>query len=63
MDALRRWWKLAVSAARLAVGVPNYDTYVRHVCEQHPDQTPMSHEAFFAERLQARYGPGRNRCC
>lgn len=63
MSALWRWWKFAVSAARLAVGVPDYDTYVRHLRERHPDQSPMSYEAFFSERLQARYRPGRNRCC
>lgn len=63
MDALRRWWKFAVATARLAVGVPDYDAYLRHVRERHPDRTPMSYEAFFAERLQARYAPERSRCC
>lgn len=63
MNALQRWWKLAVSAARFAVGVPDYDTYLHHMRMRHPEQTPMRYEAFFAERLAARYRPGRNRCC
>lgn len=62
-DALRQWWRLAVSAARLAIGVPDYDTYVEHLRRHHPEREPMSYEAFFAERLAARYGKGRSRCC
>lgn len=62
-DALRQWWRLAVSAARLAIGVPDYATYVEHLRRHHPEREPMSYEAFFAERLAARYGKGRSRCC
>lgn len=53
-------------AARLMVGLPDYDTYVAHMRAQHPDQTPMSYEAFFRERQEARYGGGEGRvgrCC
>ena len=62
-DAIRRCWGLLVQAARLAVGVPDYDAYVAHVRAQHPEQEPMDRAAFFAERMQARYGRGRSRCC
>ena len=50
---------------RLMVGVPDYDTYVAHMKATHPDQPPMDREAFFRERMQARYdGRGRvGRCC
>ncbi|KOF52287.1 small protein YjiX [Achromobacter sp. DMS1] len=46
------------------VGVPDYDTYVAHMRRNHPDQEPMSYEAFFRERQDARYG-GKKRigCC
>ena len=52
-------------AARLMVGVPNYDTYVAHQRREHPDQPVMGYEAFFRERQEARYGgKGRiGRCC
>jgi uncharacterized short protein YbdD (DUF466 family) len=63
VDALKSWWRLAVSAARLAVGIPDYDAYVAHQRRRHPELTPLSYEAFFAERLAARYGKGRGRCC
>ncbi len=50
--------------ARLMVGQPCYETYLRHMAERHPEQEPMSRVAFFREREQARYG-GKNggKCC
>lgn len=56
-------WRWAACTARLAVGVPDYDVYVAHMRRMHPDVAPMDPAAFFAERLQARYGKGRSRCC
>jgi len=56
-------WTWAARMARLAVGVPDYDVYVAHMRRMHPEIAPMDHAAFFAERLQARYGRGRSRCC
>ncbi|GKX54228.1 hypothetical protein SOASR030_03400 [Leminorella grimontii] len=50
-------------AARLMVGVPDYDTYVQHMRLTHPDQKVMSYEEFFRERQEARYGAGGGRCC
>jgi len=51
-------------AARLMVGMPDYDTYVEHMSNSHPDQYCMTYEEFFRERQEARYsrkGPGK--CC
>jgi uncharacterized short protein YbdD (DUF466 family) len=62
-ERLRELWRIAARCARLAVGVPDYDAYVAHVMARHPDVAPMTREAFFADRLQARYGRGRSRCC
>lgn len=61
--AARKAWTWAARTARLAVGVPDYDAYVAHMQRMHPDATPMDQAAFFAERMQARYGHGRSRCC
>ncbi len=63
VKAIRHAWRVAAQTARLAVGVPDYDGYVAHLRARHPDCTPMDRAAFFAERLQARYGRGRSRCC
>lgn len=56
-------WHWLVRTARLAVGVPDYATYVSHMRRAHPDREPMSPEAFARERMEARYGRGRSRCC
>ncbi len=50
---------------RLMVGLPDYSQYLDHMEATHPQDTPMSYEAFFNERLEARYGgKGRiGRCC
>lgn len=61
--ALRSVWRQLCETARLAVGVPDYGTYLEHHRRSHPDMPPLSYEAFFADRLAARYGRGRSRCC
>lgn len=53
-------------AARMLVGIPDYETYVQHVSTHHPDQPVMTYNEFFRERQQARYGgdgKGGMRCC
>lgn len=63
---LSRMGKYLGQAARMLVGMPDYDTYVEHMRNTHPEQTPMSYEAFFRERQDARYGGGKGRpirCC
>lgn len=53
-------------AARMLIGLPDYDNYTEHMRRQHPDQPVMSYEEFFRERQQARYGgdgKGGMRCC
>lgn len=60
---LQRAGRNLAQSLRLMVGVPDYETYVDHVRRMHPDREPMSYEAFFRERQQARYGGGSGRCC
>ncbi len=48
---------------RLMVGVPEYDAYVEHMANAHPDRPVMSYEKFFRERQEARYGGKVSRCC
>lgn len=55
-----------VRAARLMVGIPDYDTYVEHCRNNHPDKPIMTYEEFFRDRQDARYAVGRGRfrgCC
>jgi len=63
-QAHRRLWRRLVQTARLCCGIPDYDNYVRHVLDKHPDRTPMDYKTFFRERQQARFGGGKGfRCC
>ena len=62
-DAFVEAWRAACATARLAIGLPDYDAYVAHMRDAHPGATPMTREAFAIERMQARYGRGRSRCC
>jgi uncharacterized short protein YbdD (DUF466 family) len=59
----QRGWHAAARAARLAIGIPDYEAYVAHMRERHPGGQPMDRGSFFLERMQARYGRGRSRCC
>lgn len=48
---------------RAVLGAPDYERYLLHVRECHPDRVPMSREAFEQERLAARYSRPGSRCC
>jgi uncharacterized short protein YbdD (DUF466 family) len=50
-----RWIQLASRAARLMVGIPDYETYVRHRLALHRGEQVLSYSEFFRERQQARY--------
>ena len=53
-------------AARLMVGVPDYETYVRHRETAHPGGPIMTYEEFFRERQASRYAIGKGKfrgCC
>jgi len=53
-------------AARLMVGIPDYETYVEHRRKTHPGEPIMTYEEFFVERREARYAVGNGRfrgCC
>ncbi|MGP8171214.1 YbdD/YjiX family protein [Rhodoblastus sp.] len=58
--------KLRQTAA-LMVGQPDYETYLAHWRQVHPDQTPMTRVEFFRNREDRRYGGGVStggfKCC
>jgi uncharacterized short protein YbdD (DUF466 family) len=45
------------------IGVPDYDRYVRHLRERHPDAPVPCRRDFERERLRARYERPGSRCC
>jgi uncharacterized short protein YbdD (DUF466 family) len=59
-------WGWAVRAARLMVGIPDYDDYVAHCAAFHPEEPILTYVEFFRERQNARYACERGRfkgCC
>jgi uncharacterized short protein YbdD (DUF466 family) len=56
-------WKRIKQFARSMIGVPDYNTYLQHCLEHHPDCTPMTYSEFFTERQSARYRGTGGRCC
>ena len=45
------------------IGVPDYEGYVVHMRERHPEQPVLSRDDFMRERLAARYERPGARCC
>lgn len=60
---LSKFGKYLGQAARLMVGLPDYDTYVAHMRATHPDLPVMSETEFIRNRQEARYGSGRSGGC
>ena len=64
-----RWHDAAraiARAARLMVGLPDYETYSAHRRAVHPNEPVMSRSEFHRERTERRYGGGPDRigrCC
>jgi uncharacterized short protein YbdD (DUF466 family) len=61
-EAIRR----LAQTARLMVGVPDYDAYVRHRRAEHPGEPILSRADFVMERAERRFGGGPERigrCC
>lgn len=50
-------------AAHLMAGLPDYEAYLAHMRERHPDARPASRAEFVALCQKRRYGGGMSRCC
>ncbi|HEX5276382.1 MAG TPA: CstA-like transporter-associated (seleno)protein [Fluviicoccus sp.] len=63
MTDLRGLWRKLREGGALMVGVPDYDRYLQHMREKHPELPPLSREAFVRGRMLARYGgKGTGKC-
>jgi uncharacterized short protein YbdD (DUF466 family) len=48
------------------IGQPDYEAYVAHVRQTHPDEPAMTREEFFLNRQDRRFGGGAGavfKCC
>ncbi len=48
---------------RRLTGMPDYQAYLAHCREAHPDQPVKSEREFFEDYLKQRYEGGPTRCC
>lgn len=48
---------------RAIIGAPDYDRYVVHMRERHPDCEVAPVEQFLKERMENRYSKPGTRCC
>lgn len=49
--------------ARRVLGAPDYERYLTHVRQAHPDLAPLSRDAFARDALARRYDQPGGRCC
>ena len=52
-----------VQTVRTIIGAPNYERYIEHMRERHPNEKPLTREEFASQRLDDRYARPGSRCC
>ena len=62
LPPFRRLSRLLATLRQVA-GMPDYERYLAHMAERHPDCRPVSERDFFDQYINARYGNGASRCC
>lgn len=62
-DKWRRLCRGITRAAHLMAGLPDYETYLAHMRERHPERPPVSRAEFVTLCQKRRYGRGMSRCC
>ena len=53
----------AAQIVRRLIGAPDYDRYIAHISAHHPEQVPLTKDAFARDALARRYNQPGNRCC
>jgi len=44
-------------------GIPDYERYLHHMANKHPDDVPLSRREFFARAIERKYCRSGPRCC
>ncbi|MCR8641061.1 YbdD/YjiX family protein [Paenibacillus sp. N1-5-1-14] len=64
MRNLPKWIKQTRTNVKFIFNIPDYDKYLLHHQEHHPDTKPMTEKEFYMSTLNDRYNSGKiNRCC
>jgi uncharacterized short protein YbdD (DUF466 family) len=58
--AMRRGFQLTGQTLKLMIGVGDYDVYVKHMQEHHPDAKLMDYKEWYRNRVDARYGASKD---
>jgi uncharacterized short protein YbdD (DUF466 family) len=61
--AVLSWLRGVARVVRTIVGAPDYDRYVTHMRDHHPECEPLSRDEFMHQRLESRYSRPGARCC
>lgn len=56
MSRLAGTWQRCRHFMGMLVGVPDYDSYLAHMREKHPEHPAMTREQFVRSRMEARLG-------
>lgn len=63
-DGLRVRMRGFCSACRQVLGLPDYERYLAHSAQRHPDAPVLSRAAFCEREVERKYGGrGGMRCC
>lgn len=64
MVNMMRFANKAKSTIKVIFSIPDYEKYVKHQKDHHPDQPPLTEKEFYMLSLKERYESGKvNRCC
>jgi uncharacterized short protein YbdD (DUF466 family) len=53
----------ALRVVRAIIGAPDYERYVAHMRERHPECQIATRDEFMRQRLESRYSKPGARCC
>jgi len=57
------WLQRALKVVRTVIGAPDYERYVVHMQQHHPECAVASRDEFMQQRLESRYSRPGSRCC
>lgn len=61
-EKLKSLLKIVFYIGKGISNLPDYEAYVKHLKEKHPNQTPPTEKEFFVELLENKYGANAKRC-
>jgi len=58
-----QWLERTLKVVRTVIGAPDYERYVAHMRDHHPECEVASRDEFMRQRLETRYSRPGSRCC